>query len=116
MASFPTREFPMRCYSLKANRSTLPFKRPCHPGTANVDHSPRSHGEANATEGVMQQRLAVARELARQTIEKRGEVATIEAIEREAAIIAKGLYIERRSDEVALTERAIAEQANGGQR
>ena len=57
----------------------------------------------------MQQRLAVARELARQTIEKRGEVATIEAIEREAAIIARGLYVERRSDEVALTERALAE-------
>ena len=61
----------------------------------------------------MQQRLAVARELARQTIEKRGEVATIEAIEREAALIVTGLYVERRSDEVALTERALAEaQAN----
>ena len=58
----------------------------------------------------MQQRLAVARELARQTIERRGEVATIDAIEREAAVIARGLYVERRSDEVALTERALVEQ------
>jgi hypothetical protein len=55
----------------------------------------------------MEQRLAIARILARQMIEKRGEAATDGAVAREAATIAKGLYVERPEDEVALTVKAF---------
>jgi hypothetical protein len=55
----------------------------------------------------MEQRLAIARILACQMLARRGEAATDEAIEREAATIAKGLYVERPEDEVALTVKAL---------
>jgi len=55
----------------------------------------------------MEQRLAIARVLARQMLEKRGEPATEEAIEREAATIADGLYVERPEDEIAVTVKAL---------
>jgi len=55
----------------------------------------------------MKKRLAVARVLAREILGKCGQPATEEAIERKAAIIAKGLYIERAQDEIALTVHAL---------
>lgn len=57
----------------------------------------------------MNRRLAVARVLAHQTLEKRGEPITDDAIEREASMIARGLYVERLEDEIALTVQALIE-------
>ena len=57
----------------------------------------------------MNRRLAVARVLARETLEKRGEPITDDAIEREASIVARGLYVERLEDEIALTVQALIE-------
>ena len=52
-------------------------------------------------------RMTVARALARAMLEKRGETPTPEDIEREAAVIARGLFVERAGDDVTLIERAF---------
>jgi hypothetical protein len=57
----------------------------------------------------MKQRLAVARALAIQKLRKQGQAVTDEAIEREASILAEGLFVERPEDEIALTARALFE-------
>lgn len=57
----------------------------------------------------MEQRLAVARVLARQALDRRGDPITDDAIDREAAIIARGLYVERPEEEIALTVQALIE-------
>jgi hypothetical protein len=57
----------------------------------------------------MKQRLAVARALAIQKLKKQGQAVTDEAIEREASILAEGLFVERPEDEIALTARALFE-------
>jgi hypothetical protein len=55
----------------------------------------------------MQQRFGIARALARQKLEKLGAAATDEAIEREAALFRKGLFVKRPHEEIALTVRAL---------
>jgi hypothetical protein len=57
----------------------------------------------------MKQRLAVARALAIQKLRKQGQAVTDEAIEREASILAEGLFVERPEDEIALTASALFE-------
>jgi hypothetical protein len=55
----------------------------------------------------LQQRLAIARALARQKLNGQSEVVTDEAVEREAAPLMNGLFVQGPQNGIALTTQAL---------
>jgi hypothetical protein len=63
-----------------------------------------------------ERRMTIARALARQILERRGEHVMPDAVERDATKIAAGLYVESLGDDLTLCERSACELAHPGPR